>query len=124
MTASPEAIRRESRRVTVQRFLADNPVYILVLVLVALFVTTDLVNRHQVGEPFVTWNQLSTTLLVAAPLGLIAAGQTLVMLTGGVDLSVSYTATAAAFAISWQGANGAFLGPVGRGGVGGGMGRA
>jgi ribose transport system permease protein len=110
MTASPEAIRRESRRVTVQRFLADNPVYILVLVLVALFVTTDLVNRHQVGEPFVTWNQLSTTLLVAAPLGLIAAGQTLVMLTGGVDLSVSYTATAAAFAISWQGTNGAFLG--------------
>jgi ribose transport system permease protein len=105
-----EAVRRESRRVAVQRFLADNPVYILVLVLVALFVATDLVNRQQVGEPFVTWNQLSTTLLVAAPLGLIAAGQTLVMLTGGVDLSVAYTATAAAFAISWQGTNGTFLG--------------
>jgi ribose transport system permease protein len=112
VNASPEDSAHESRRVALQRFLADNPVFILVLVLVALFVTTDVVNRQQVGEPFVTWNQLSTTLLVAAPLGLIAAGQTLVMLTGGVDLSVAYTATAAAFAISWQGTNGAVLGIV------------
>jgi len=32
--------------------------------------------------------------------------QTLVMLTGGVDLSVAFTATAAAFATAWQGGNG------------------
>ena len=37
---------------------------------------------------------------------MIAAGQTLVMLTGGVDLSVAFTATAAAFATAWQGGNG------------------
>jgi len=69
-------------------------------------VLTDLVNRNEAGEPFITWNQVSTTFLVAAPLGMIAAGQTLVMLTGGVDLSVAFTATAAAFAASWQGNNG------------------
>jgi ribose transport system permease protein len=106
MTAVPEALDRESRLRAVQRFLVDNPVVVLVGVLVLLFVLTDLVNRNEVGEPFVTWNQLSTTFLVAAPLGMIAAGQTLVMLTGGVDLSVAFTATAAAFATSWQGGNG------------------
>jgi ribose transport system permease protein len=106
VTAAPETVERESRLRTAQRFLADTPVIVLVGVLVLLFVLTDIVNRNEVGDPFITWNQLSTTLLVAAPLGMIAAGQTLVMLTGGVDLSVAFTATAAAFATSWQGGNG------------------
>ena len=110
MTAVPEAIERESRLRTAQRFLVDNPVVILIGILILLFVLTDLVNRNETGEPFVTWNQLSTTFLVAAPLGMIAAGQTLVMLTGGVDLSVAFTATAAAFAISWQGSDGTVQG--------------
>jgi ribose transport system permease protein len=105
VTAVPDAIERESRLRAAQRFLVDNPVIVLVGVLVLLFVLTDLVNRNETGEPFITWNQLSTTLLVAAPLGMIAAGQTLVMLTGGVDLSVAFTATAAAFAMSWQANN-------------------
>jgi ribose transport system permease protein len=106
VTVAPEAAGRPSRLRAVQLFLVDNPVVVLVGVLVLLFVLTDFVNRSDVGDPFITWNQLSTTLLVAAPLGMIAAGQTLVMLTGGVDLSVAFTATAAAFAASWQGANG------------------
>jgi ribose transport system permease protein len=110
MTALSETAERPSRVREAQRFLADNPVVILVLVLIGLFAVTEIVNRQEVGEPFVTWNQLSTTLLVAAPLAMIAGGQTLVMLTGGVDLSVAYTATAAAFAISWQGTNGTFAG--------------
>ena len=106
MTVAPEAAGDPGRLRVVQRFLVDNPVVVLIGVLVLLFVLTDLVNRSDVGDPFITWNQLSTTFLVAAPLGMIAAGQTLVMLTGGVDLSVAFTATAAAFAASWQGANG------------------
>ena len=110
MTVASEAADAPSRLRELQRVLTDNPVIILVLVLVALFVVTELVNRQQVGEPFITWNQISTTLLVAAPLAMLAGGQTLVMLTGGVDLSVAYTATAAAFAISWQGTNGTFAG--------------
>jgi ribose transport system permease protein len=110
MTVAPETADAPTRLRELQRVLTDNPVIILVLVLVALFVVTELVNRQQVGEPFITWNQISTTLLVAAPLAMLAGGQTLVMLTGGVDLSVAYTATAAAFAISWQGTNGTFAG--------------
>ena len=54
---------------------------------------TDIVNRAQNGHAFLTPKQFSTTFLYAAVLGLIAAGQTLVMLTGGVDLSVATTAT-------------------------------
>lgn len=124
MTAVPEAIERESRLRTAQRFLVDNPVVVLVGILILLFVLTDLVNRNETGEPFVTWNQLSTTFLVAAPLGMIAAGQTLVMLTGGVDLSVAFTATAAAFAISWQGGDGTAEGIIAGLGVGLGIGLA
>jgi ribose transport system permease protein len=112
VTVAPEAAGRAGRLRAVQQFLADTPVVVLVGVLVLLFVVTDLVNRNEVGDPFITWNQLSTTFLVAAPLGMIAAGQTLVMLTGGVDLSVAFTATAAAFAASWQGANGQVEGIV------------
>jgi ribose transport system permease protein len=112
VTAAPQAAEQPSRLRAVQQFLVDTPVVVLVGVLVLLFVLTDLVNRSEVGDPFITWNQLSTTFLVAAPLGMIAAGQTLVMLTGGVDLSVAFTATAAAFAASWQGANGQVEGIV------------
>jgi ribose transport system permease protein len=39
----------------------------------------------------------SNMLLFAAPLGIVAAGQTLVMLTGGIDLSVASVATASAY---------------------------
>ena len=69
-------------------------------VFIALFVATDIVNRAQSGDAFLTPTQVSTTFLYAAVLGLIAAGQTLVMLTGGVDLSVATTATAGAFTVS------------------------
>ena len=74
---------------------------------IGLFVITDIINRAQNGQAFLTPKQVSTTFLYAAVLGLIAAGQTLVMLTGGVDLSVATTATAAAFAVSRFGSHGA-----------------
>jgi ribose transport system permease protein len=92
-----------------RRLLADNPAVVLGAVFVALFIATDIVNRAQVGEAFLTPTQVSTTFLFAAILGLIAAGQTLVMLTGGVDLSVATTATAGAFMVSSYGTSGAFV---------------
>jgi ribose transport system permease protein len=80
---------------------------VLSFVFVGLFVTTDIINRAQNGHAFLTPKQVSTTFLYAAVLGLIAAGQTLVMLTAGVDLSVATTATAAAFTVSRFGSHGA-----------------
>jgi ribose transport system permease protein len=84
-----------------RRLLVDQPVILLSVVFVLLFVATDIVNRAQNGgEAFLTPKNVSTEFLFAAILGLLAAGQTLVMLTGGVDLSVATTATAGAFMIS------------------------
>jgi ribose transport system permease protein len=91
---------------SVRRFTTDNPAAVLTVVFVALFVATDIVNRSQGDGAFLTPKQVSTTFLYAAVLGLLAAGQTLVMLTGGVDLSVATTATAGAFMISRFGTHG------------------
>ena len=101
MTAAPETAGRDRGLAALRRRLADNPVLVLSGVFVLLFVVTDLINRHETGgEAFLNGDQVATTFQFAAILGLLAAGQTLVMLTGGVDLSVATTATAAAFMIS------------------------
>jgi ribose transport system permease protein len=95
------------RDLQIRRRLADNPAITLTFVFVALFVATDIINRKQGDGAFLTGTQVSTTFLYAAILGLIAAGQTLVMLTGGVDLSVATTATTGAFMVSSYGNHGA-----------------
>lgn len=97
----------ERRELNVRQLLADNPAVVLSFVFIALFVATDIINRAQGQGAFLTAKQLSTTFLYAAILGLIAAGQTLVMLTGGVDLSVATTATTGAFMVSGFGSHGA-----------------
>ena len=101
MTTVPGPSRRSLRELAV-----DNPAFVLTLVFIVLFVATDIVNRAQGDGAFLTPKQVSTTFLYAAVLGLLAAGQTLVMLTGGVDLSVATTATAGAFTISRFGTHG------------------
>jgi ribose transport system permease protein len=104
MTAAPAPQRT---RPALRQLLGDNPAVVLTFVFVALFLATDIVNRAQEGQAFLTLTQVSTTFLFAAVLGLMAAGQTLVMLTAGVDLSVATTATAGAFMISRFGTQGA-----------------
>jgi ribose transport system permease protein len=102
VSAAPHMRERPSLR----RLAGDSPAAVLTLVFIAIFIGTDLVNRAQGGGAFLTLRQISTTFLFAAVLGLMAAGQTLVMLTGGVDLSVATTATAGAFAVSRFGTEG------------------
>jgi ribose transport system permease protein len=70
---------------------ADRSTLALIVVLAALVVANGLIDRN-----FLSLGQLRNTLLVTAPLALLAGGQTLCMLTGGIDLSVAMTATAAA----------------------------
>jgi len=105
MTAAP--VPERTTRPGFRQLLGDNPAIVLTFVFFAIFVATDVVNRVQEGQAFLTPRQLSTTFLFAAVLGLMAAGQTLVMLTGGVDLSVATTATAGALMISRFGTHGA-----------------
>ena len=80
---------------------ADRPTLALIGVLVALVVANGLIEPN-----FLSLNQLRNTLLVTAPLALLAGGQTLCMLTGGIDLSVAMTATAAAYVTGVQSADG------------------
>jgi ribose transport system permease protein len=101
VSAAPAVEGGQSRAQAVQRFVADNSWLVLIVVLVGLIVATDIASPG-----FVSARQLSTTVLYAAPLALLAAGQTLVLLTGGVDLSVSNTATAAAYILADQGGTG------------------
>jgi ribose transport system permease protein len=73
-------------------WLQRNTFVVLVLLLVAFVAGVEIAKPGTVNS---VW--LSNTLLFAAPLGILAAGQTLVMLTGGIDLSVVSVATGSAF---------------------------
>lgn len=54
---------------------------------------------------FATPDNLLTILIAAAPFALIALGQTLVILTGGIDLSVGSVIAASAMAAAWSAKN-------------------
>lgn len=90
------------------RWLIDHPEIVLVAVLVVLIVATGVIQPG-----YLSVNGLRNTLLIAAPLAIIAGGQTLTLLTGGIDLSVAITATGAAYVagnLSSEGALVAILG--------------
>jgi ribose transport system permease protein len=84
-----------------RRAAADRPLLVLVALLIGLMVVTNFVSPG-----FLLPGNFSTTLLLAGPLGMLAAGQTVVILTGGIDLSTTGTATIAAyFLVQYGGAN-------------------
>lgn len=65
------------------------------IILALTFLVTGLVDSYFFSIP-----SIGITLQLAAPLGLLAAGQTIVMLTGGIDLSLAMIATGAAYIVS------------------------
>ena len=72
--------------------LRTRTIVALVLLLLGLVAGIELARPGTVNARWI-----SNMLLFAAPLGIIAAGQTLIMLTGGIDLSVASVATASAY---------------------------
>ena len=75
-----------------RRIIRDQPLIPLVFLLAAL------VALLEVAKPgIVSGNWLATTVRAAIPLAILAACQTLAMLTGGIDLSVGAVASMAAF---------------------------
>ncbi|MFN8492491.1 MAG: ABC transporter permease [Caldilineaceae bacterium] len=84
--------------------MADSPILILVLVLVLLILITGAI------EPtYLSVAGLRNTLLQAAPLGILAGAQTILLLTGGIDLSATMIATAAAYVAANQSPHGAVI---------------
>ena len=72
--------------------LRTRTIVALILLLLVLVAGIELARPGTVNALWV-----SNMMLFAAPLGIVAAGQTLVMLTGGIDLSVASVATASAY---------------------------
>jgi ribose transport system permease protein len=100
-TRAPEPETPQRERRSVGRVLAERPLIMLAGLLVLLLVACE------VAQPgYLSGNQAGTILRLAAPLALLAAGQTLVMLTGGIDLSIGYSATAAAYIMAGQSSRG------------------
>jgi ribose transport system permease protein len=79
-------------------------IWALVGILIALFSVTSLIDPYFFSIP-----SIGTTLLLAAPLGLLAAGQTICMLTGGIDLSLAMIAAGAAFIVSVKSSDGLMI---------------
>jgi ribose transport system permease protein len=95
MTAASATVRERSMLTVVRAWVRDRP-------LVALFILLGLlVVVLQIAQPgIVTASWLSVTLRFAIPLAIIAACQTLTMLTGGIDLSVSVVASMTAYVMA------------------------
>lgn len=77
--------RRAARRASMRRFLRGDyaPTVLLVLVMVGLGAFIFAQNDRYLGD-----FNISSMLLLASALGFIAMGQTIALLTGGIDLSV------------------------------------
>ena len=99
---TPTAQKQKKSARQAQNWLAENPLVALFVVFLALFLLTGAVQPN-----FLSINGVRNTLLQAAPLGILAAAQTALMLTGGIDLSVAMIATGAAYVAANQSPNGA-----------------
>ncbi|MFC7788432.1 ABC transporter permease [Microbacterium sp. MAHUQ-60] len=94
-TAVPQTKRSASARIT--DVLIQNIMIVVMLLIVAFFAYRS--------ARFATPDNLLTILIAAAPFALIALGQTLVILTGGIDLSVGSVIAASAMAAAWTAKN-------------------
>ncbi|HJQ96325.1 MAG TPA: ABC transporter permease [Acidimicrobiia bacterium] len=92
----------ETGRPTVGVWVAEHPQWVLGSVLIVLVIVTGIIEPR-----YLTFSGLRNTVLLAAPLGIMAGAQTILMLTRGIDLSVGMIATAAAYVAANQTPSGA-----------------
>lgn len=92
MTVQAETRRRPEVMSTLARLFRDQPVVPLLVVLGALIAAFAILNPQANFSGF-----LAAQVRTAIPLAILAGCQTLVMLTGGIDLSVAATASMAGF---------------------------
>jgi len=83
--------------VTWRTRIADQPALVLAGVAIALYAVTAWRD-----DSLLTANGARSILLLACPLAIFAASQTVCMLTGGIDLSIAMTANLAAYVAANQ----------------------
>lgn len=93
-----------SRRNRLTRYLVMHPHLVLIGVLVALIIATGITEPN-----YLSLTGLRNSTLFAVPIGVLAAGQTMLMLTGGIDLSAAMIATGAAYIAANQSPHGALI---------------
>ena len=74
---------RDSDRKSIGRRIAEHPHLVLIAVLIVLILLTGLIEPN-----YLSFRGLRNSALFAVPIGILAAGQTILMLTGGIDLSI------------------------------------
>jgi ribose transport system permease protein len=98
----PTTERGPSELDRARRALVEHPLLMLGLILLVLVAACTIVKSS-----YLSGGQAGAILRYAAPLAILAAGQTLVMLTAGIDLSMGATATASAYVMATQSSHGA-----------------
>ena len=86
----------------VRRLVIEQPLIMLGVILVLLVIACVIAESS-----YLSTGQLGAILRYAAPLAIMAGGQTLAMLTRGIDLSMSATATASAYVMASNTSHGA-----------------
>jgi len=92
-TSGAGALGTVGRRLRI--VLRDQPVIPLMIMLVALIVVLEILRPGILNERWI-----ANTIKFTIPLAILAACQTMTMLTGGIDLSVGIVATVSAFVMA------------------------
>ena len=101
-TTPDEQLEPQPNRATAAvQWVIDRPLIMLSVILVLLVIACEVVSPGYISD-----ERVGAILQFSAPLAFLAAGQTLVMLTAGIDLSVAATATAAAYIMAGQASRG------------------
>jgi ribose transport system permease protein len=100
-TAVVAEIAREAARPGWRVRLAERPTLVLAIVFVVLYAVTVWQDDSLLRTP-----GIRSILLLACPLAVFAASQTLCMLTGGIDLSIAMTANLAAYVAATESGRG------------------
>ena len=106
-TVSAQAVSQKGTAAGVARvraLVAENPTLVLLVVLALLVLVTGIVEPN-----YLSAGGLRSTLLQAAPLGILAGAQTILLLSGGIDLSLTMIATASAYVAATQSPQGAAI---------------
>jgi ribose transport system permease protein len=97
VSVTVDVAAQEGKGQRLRRILTDQPVIVLSVVFVVFYLATAAVDPS-----LLTSGGVRSILLLACPLALFAAGQTLAFLTGGIDLSVTMIANLAAYVAATQ----------------------
>ena len=113
-TATTPTTSRGGMMANTRKLMRDYPVIPLLLILTTLIAALEILQPGIVvredGLLGLNDRWISNTVKFAVPLAILAAAQTMTMITGGIDLSVGVVATMVAYVMATQVASG--LDPV------------